>query len=182
MARRYVRDARGRFASGGGSSGRRQLRSKAGTSAASPRLERKPVSGTAKPSGTISGTRYGRSVDQFSREMQSMAGRKIGAKVKQRPSTLKERAKQAGLKTSTKRTHAPRTMRDATFTTSAPRGTIPKANPSGAVMRSDGERRTLSAANSTRRPIRSAATAAKATAAEGMLTRGETRRLKRKRR
>jgi len=182
MARRYIRDKRGRFASGGGSSGRRQLRSKAGTSAASPRLERKPVSGTAKPSGTISGTRYGRSVDQFSREMQSMVGRKIGAKVKQRPATLSEQAKQAGIRSTSTRTHAPRTMRDATFTTSAPRGTIPKSNPGAALTRSDSGRRTLSAAASTRRPIRSAVTAAKAAAAEGILNRGETRRLKRKRR
>lgn len=181
MARRYRRDKSGRFASGGGSSGRRQLRSQAGTSATSNRLQRSPASGTAKPAGTISGSRYGRSVDQFSREMQSMTGRKINAKVKQRPASLKEQAAQAGIKPRGTRTTAPRTMRDANFVTSAPAGTIPKRDPAAAIPSSMKQRRTLTPATSTRQPRRSMASVAKADAAGGILTRGEVRRLPRSR-
>lgn len=181
MARSYKRDQLGRFAAGGGSSGRRQLRSQVGTSAASARLQRNPISGTAKPAGTVSGTRYGRSVDQFSREMQTMSGRKINAKVKQRPTTLKEQAAQAGIKPRGTRTTAPRTMRDANFVTSAPIGTIPKRNPSAAIPSSMKQRRTVTATASTRQPQRSKAAAAKAEKADGIMARGEFKQLPRQR-
>lgn len=182
MARRYARDSRGRFAAGGSSSARRQLRSQAGTSAASPRLQRNPASGTAKPSGTISGTRYGRSVDQFSREMQAMAGRKIGPKVKQRAASLSEQAAQAGLRSRGTRTTAAKALRDSTFTTSAPKGTIPKRNPSAAIFSSMSQRRTASGAASSGPRRRSKADAAKAQAAGGVLMRGTAKRLPRSRR
>lgn len=181
MARTYKRDSKGRFAGGGGAARRRQVRAKAGTSAASPRLQRNPVSGTAKPPGTISGTKYGRSVDQFSREAQSMMGRKIGPKVKQRASTLKERAAQAGLKNAGRRTTAPRTLRDVNFGTSAPKGTIPKSDPSSSIGRSIGGRRTLIPASTTRPPRRSKAAAVKAAAANGRIMRGSFARLRRNR-
>jgi len=181
MARTYKRDSRGRFSGGGGSSARRQLRAKVGTSAASPRLQRNPASGTAKPAGTVSGTRYGRSVDQFSREMQSMAGRKIGAKVKQRPTTLKERARQAGIKPRGTRTTAPRAFRDAKFTTSAPAGTIPRRNPGAAIPASMKQRRTLMTETTSRPPRRSKAAAVKAAAANGRMMRGNFTRLHRNR-
>lgn len=181
MARTYKRDSRGRFSGGGGSSARRSLRAKAGTSATSPRLKRNPASGTAKPSGTVSGTRYGRSVDQFSREMQAMSGRKIGAKVKQRPATLKEQARQAGIKPRGTRTTAPRAFRDTKFTTSAPTGTIPRRNPSAAIPASMKQRRTLTADTASRTVRRSKAAAAKAAAADGRMMRGSFAKLRRKR-
>lgn len=181
MARTYKRDSRGRFSGGGGSSARRGLRAKAGTSATSPRLKRNPASGTAKPSGTVSGTRYGRSVDQFSREMQAMSGRKIGAKVKQRPATPKEQARQAGIKPRGTRTTAPRAFRDTKFTTSAPTGTIPRRNPGAAIPASMKQRRTLTAEAASRPARRSKAAAAKAAAAGGRMMRGSFAKLRRKR-
>lgn len=79
MARTYSRDAWGRFASRGGAPASRsaQLRVFTGTkqpTAGQPRftgqlLRSGAARGTAKPKGTISGTRYGRSRDQFIRDM-----------------------------------------------------------------------------------------------------------------
>jgi hypothetical protein len=143
MARRYARDSRGRFSSGGGAAGRRTLRAKVGTSVTAPRLRRNAVSGTAKPRGTISGTRFGRSVDQFSRETAAMMGRAIKPKVARVSPTLKQQAKAAGLRTVNPRTTSRRVLRDNTFLTSAPRGTIPKRNPSAAITSKDGPRKLI---------------------------------------
>lgn len=184
MARTYRRDGRGRFAGGGGGGGsastRRGLRARAGTSATSPVLRRNPVSGTAKPRGTISGSRLGRSKDQFSRETQQMMGRKIGPKVARRAPTLRQQARAAGLRTVNRRTSTTKALRDNAFITSAPRGTIPKRDP-GAAITSRAGRRTLSGANdSSRRGRRSKATAARAAQADGAMGRGEYRRLRRR--
>lgn len=143
MARRYARDSRGRFASGGGASGRRALRAKAGTSVTAARLQRNAATGTAKPAGTVSGRRYGRSVDQFSRETAAMMGRKLGAKVKRRNPTLQQQAKAAGLRQVKPRTTSRRALQEDTFTTSAPRGTIPKRNPSAAITSKAGTRKLI---------------------------------------
>lgn len=179
MARVYRRDDRGRFASGGSASVRRGLRAKAGTSATAPRLYRNPASGTAKPSGTIAGSRLGRSKDQFSRETQQMMGRRIGPKVSQRAASLRQQARAAGFRAVNRRTGTTRALRDSVFVSSAPRGTIPRRDPSAAITSSDG-RRTLASAAGAGRLRRSKATAARASAAEAVLTRGEFSRLRRR--
>jgi hypothetical protein len=141
MARTYQRDANGRFAGGGSSSGRRRVRAKAGGSVTSPRLRRNGISGTAKPGGTISGTRLGRSVDQFSRETAAMMGRSIGPKVKRQAPSLRQQVKAAGLRTVNPRTTSRRALQENSFTTSAPRGTIPKRDPAAAITASGGPRK-----------------------------------------
>lgn len=179
MARTYRRDSKGRFAGGGSASTRRGLRAKAGTSATTPRLYRNPASGTAKPRGTVSGSRLGRSKDQFSRETQAMMGRKIGPKISRRTPTLRQQAKAAGFRAVTPRSSTTRALRDNIFVTSAPRGTIPKRDPGAAITTR--ERRTLSGADdSGRRGRRSKATAARAAQAEGLMARGEFSRLRRR--
>jgi len=113
--------------------------------------------------------------------MQAMSGRKIGAKVKQRPATLKEQARQAGIKPRGTRTTAPRAFRDTKFTTSAPTGTVPRRNPGAAIPASMKQRRTLTADIASRPARRSKAAAAKAAAADGRMMRGSFARLRRKR-
>jgi hypothetical protein len=183
MARAYKRDSRGRFAGGGSAAGRRQLRAKVGGSVTAGRLKRNAATGTAKPSGTVSGTRMGRSVDQFSREMRAMTGRNLAAKVKSVKPSLRQQAKAAGLRTGNRKAGSNRLLQDGTFVSSAPKGTIPRRDPSAAISPSDSTRRTLKRVDGAagRSPRRSKATAARAAAAEGVLVRGEARRLKRSR-
>ena len=177
MARTYKRDGRGRFAGGGGSSGRAQLRAKLGTSASSPVLKRNAATGTAKPKGTVSGSRFGRSVDQFSRESQVAMGRKLGAKVKREAPSLQRQAKAAGLRRAGIKAAPARRLQENTFGTSAPRGTIPKRDPSMAITGSDLKRTGVAIEGGQQR--RSAATATRARKAAGKLGGGRMARLRR---
>jgi hypothetical protein len=151
MARSYRRDANGRFSSGGGAPGRLSLRQKAGTSVTSPRLRKGRTGGTAKPKGTISGTRFGRSVDQFARETSAAMGRTPKTRYSRQAPTLAQSARAAGLRTITPRTSSRRVLRENSFTSSAPRGTIPKRDPGMAITNKDGRRTLLGDDGSSKR-------------------------------
>jgi hypothetical protein len=140
MARTYQRDANGRFAGGGSSSGRRRVRAKAGGSVTSARLQRNRASGTAKPGGTVSGTRFGRSVDQFARETAAVRGGSPGIRVKRQAPTLRQQAKAAGLGTVNPRTTSKRVLQENSYVSSAPKNTISRSQGIG-ITASGGPRK-----------------------------------------
>lgn len=101
MARRYVRDARGRFAPKGysGQTGGRgaRLKTKGNVRAGG---GRRTTRGSGKPEGTISGTKRGRSSDAAER----MIRRDMAAKAKPKVSSAREQAaSRLKIKTATRR-------------------------------------------------------------------------------
>lgn len=93
MARRYVRDAKGRFAGKGfsGQTGGRGARLKSGKGNTRDTGGARATVGTGKPKGTISGTKVGRSSDSAER----MIKRDIAAKKKSKSEGQKYADKQA---------------------------------------------------------------------------------------
>ena len=109
MARRYVRDAKGRFAGKGfsGQTGGRGARLKSGKGNTRDTGGARATVGTGKPRGTISGTKVGRSSDSAER----MIKRDIAAKKKsksegQRYADTQAKAKAARKAETTKRLEA----------------------------------------------------------------------------
>lgn len=102
MARRYVRDAKGRFAPKGysGQTGGRGARLKGGKGNVRSGGGERITRGSGKPKGTISGTKRGRSSDAAER----MIKRDIAAKAKPKVSNAREQAaNRLKIKTATKR-------------------------------------------------------------------------------